>query len=98
MAFGALQAFKSAGLGGAANKKPDHAYFYSINGTDEELKALVDTSSPLMEVLGLTPKEISQTLIDTLLKMIKGTIDPYGNRSEERRVGKECRSRWSPYH
>jgi hypothetical protein len=28
-------------------------------------------------------------------------IDPYGNelgRSEERRVGKECRSRWSPYH
>jgi len=23
----------------------------------------------------------------------KGTIDP-----EERRVGKECRSRWSPYH
>ena len=32
-----------------------------------------------------------------------GFIDP-GNwasniaRSEERRVGKECRSRWSPYH
>src|SRR2546430_17487146 len=23
--------------------------------------------------------------------------DPY-HRSEERRVGKECRSRWSPYH
>ena len=22
----------------------------------------------------------------------------YGDRSEERRVGKECRSRWSPYH
>src|SRR3712207_9507356 len=22
----------------------------------------------------------------------------YGVRSEERRVGKECRSRWSPYH
>src|SRR5260370_34017256 len=22
----------------------------------------------------------------------------YMNRSEERRVGKECRSRWSPYH
>ena len=22
----------------------------------------------------------------------------FGNRSEERRVGKECRSRWSPYH
>ena len=23
---------------------------------------------------------------------------PWGRRSEERRVGKECRSRWSPYH
>src|SRR2546426_922261 len=27
------------------------------------------------------------------------TLDRAGNiRSEERRVGKECRSRWSPYH
>ena len=24
--------------------------------------------------------------------------DTSHNRSEERRVGKECRSRWSPYH
>src|SRR5947209_20117235 len=29
-----------------------------------------------------------------------GGIECFGNakRSEERRVGKECRSRWSPYH
>ena len=31
------------------------------------------------------------------------TVEPYEMgehtvRSEERRVGKECRSRWSPYH
>ena len=25
-------------------------------------------------------------------------LDEYRMRSEERRVGKECRSRWSPYH
>ena len=25
-------------------------------------------------------------------------VAPLGARSEERRVGKECRSRWSPYH
>ena len=25
-------------------------------------------------------------------------LDPKSYRSEERRVGKECRSRWSPYH
>ena len=26
------------------------------------------------------------------------SINQVHNRSEERRVGKECRSRWSPYH
>src|SRR6266481_1611332 len=26
------------------------------------------------------------------------TLGPGALRSEERRVGKECRSRWSPYH
>ena len=29
---------------------------------------------------------------------ISGQISTYSDRSEERRVGKECRSRWSPYH
>ena len=28
----------------------------------------------------------------------KPRTKPGGFRSEERRVGKECRSRWSPYH
>ena len=28
----------------------------------------------------------------------KTTKLPMTGRSEERRVGKECRSRWSPYH
>ena len=27
-----------------------------------------------------------------------GVCEPECPRSEERRVGKECRSRWSPYH
>ena len=34
-------------------------------------------------------------------KLDKATIDELVEkvlRSEERRVGKECRSRWSPYH
>ena len=26
------------------------------------------------------------------------SVCDWENRSEERRVGKECRSRWSPYH
>src|SRR5690348_18513929 len=28
----------------------------------------------------------------------KGEAERLNRRSEERRVGKECRSRWSPYH
>ena len=28
----------------------------------------------------------------------KDNLDIIQLRSEERRVGKECRSRWSPYH
>src|SRR5256885_16150546 len=36
-----------------------------------------------------------------LVRVPFGTVDCtslYWERSEERRVGKECRSRWSPYH
>ena len=31
-------------------------------------------------------------------KIVDNTFGPDDRRSEERRVGKECRSRWSPYH
>ena len=34
----------------------------------------------------------------TLDKLDELVIKEYTTRSEERRVGKECRSRWSPYH
>ena len=30
--------------------------------------------------------------------IVSGIPEPSEGRSEERRVGKECRSRWSPYH
>ena len=47
--------------------------------------------------------------VDALANAVKVTLGPKGRnviiekkfgapRSEERRVGKECRSRWSPYH
>ena len=35
-------------------------------------------------------------LLFAVLMQAAGTV--VGPRSEERRVGKECRSRWSPYH
>src|ERR1035441_6354493 len=36
------------------------------------------------------------TFSDVTAKALPGANQP--DRSEERRVGKECRSRWSPYH
>src|SRR5258708_32479816 len=47
------------------------------------------TVSSVQEVIvTLKPQALQQSI----------TLDLDGPRSEERRVGKECRSRWSPYH
>src|SRR2546425_11915209 len=41
--------------------------------------------------------EVPMTEYGTNLLQIRA-LAQHGCRSEERRVGKECRSRWSPYH
>ena len=38
------------------------------------------------------------TILTALVTIIGSLIGGAHTRSEERRVGKECRSRWSPYH
>src|SRR2546426_8658723 len=53
-----------------------------------------------------SPQPIDEPALETLLQGIHNLRDralfslflSSGLRSEERRVGKECRSRWSPYH
>ena len=52
--------------------------------------------------------EINKKRLEYLLALYKMSVDDLLSllnkgrkritRSEERRVGKECRSRWSPYH
>ena len=39
-----------------------------------------------------------KTVFSPLTKEILEESISFSCRSEERRVGKECRSRWSPYH
>ena len=45
-------------------------------------------------------KAVTMNVSNKDLKILDNFIRKNGlsSRSEERRVGKECRSRWSPYH
>ena len=40
----------------------------------------------------------SGTAVATFTLAVNRNFTNQNGRSEERRVGKECRSRWSPYH
>src|SRR3989442_5325553 len=51
-------------------------------------------SSPLRDSVA---NVIAENL-SVLLPADRVAVYPWPPRSEERRVGKECRSRWSPYH
>src|SRR5258708_26006000 len=63
------------------------------------------TGAPMIEVRDLSKRYGDKLAVDNLTfsvrpGMVTGFLGPNGagKRSEERRVGKECRSRWSPYH
>ena len=44
------------------------------------------------------PVPLGELLVKSAITNEKDNITTSTWRSEERRVGKECRSRWSPYH
>src|SRR3712207_7614539 len=49
----------------------------------------------LLDRLDCKLENVAAAHPDTLAQRL---LRPGSQRSEERRVGKECRSRWSPYH
>ena len=71
-----------------------------------------EANTLVKEVLGLTDQEFLDQVRNKLGVMVNEALDTlhrkiddipahhlaFAVRSEERRVGKECRSRWSPYH
>ena len=74
-------------------------YLDDINET--ELKNLEKRDDGKFEVLDVKLDNRKTKSLDPNNKKIveNKKIDVVAsNRSEERRVGKECRSRWSPYH
>ena len=52
----------------------------------------------LIYTLAVLPELVFCHGFGILKNIYEGTFDEADLRSEERRVGKECRSRWSPYH
>ena len=75
---------------------------------EEDLDKLISTLETAVSSTGGTVKSVERMgkrrLAYTVRRFHDGvyvllTVEGGGGlRSEERRVGKECRSRWSPYH
>ena len=92
------------------NAQKSLAFLYTNDEKSErELKETLPFTIAIKRIryLGINlPKESKDLYAKnykTLMKEIKDDTDGeiyhvLGLRSEERRVGKECRSRWSPYH
>src|SRR2546422_4396825 len=74
-----------------------HTDLMSIPAEDVDVE---DASSAVTQRYRLDPSQskfVAHALAGGLL-WFKGHDHLVAVRSEERRVGKECRSRWSPYH
>ena len=70
-----------------------------------EKQAKVSMSGLSRELMSVAPEYKGRMRLSVILACIGELFSfdtyffsAYDDRSEERRVGKECRSRWSPYH
>src|ERR1051326_5030086 len=86
----------------AANKEMQD-WVNAISLDDDERKRAHFVLAMLMDALApsnsiLNPEALKRFLETGGMSSIHGLRHLLDDRSEERRVGKECRSRWSPYH
>ena len=66
-----------------------------INGTPVIFKTIDNLLSEGYSKISIAVGYKKNKIVRILIEKYREQID---FRSEERRVGKECRSRWSPYH
>ena len=68
------------------------------NAAGERLAAILQAAEVKIAELTNAAEE-SRREADEYARDLRMAVEAYAKkRSEERRVGKECRSRWSPYH
>src|SRR6266566_3098276 len=75
----------------------DHVFFFQAEDGIRVYKVTGVQTCALPILVGRQRRFASQNpqLHRAIVDLALGVLD---SRSEERRVGKECRSRWSPYH
>ena len=69
----------------------------ALYGPDNPPEAQAVIEGRLVEI-GLRALELGLERRIPAVRHVRGVHPEPSPRSEERRVGKECRSRWSPYH
>src|SRR3989449_8062104 len=77
--------------------KPDGSVVYSDQNLSGECRKL-EALPPLLRVPSVPPGPAEEAKPEAAKPAPPEPAQVPTPRSEERRVGKECRSRWSPYH
>src|SRR5574343_436076 len=94
-----LVGYLSCGFRPVSSSLPvSHVILAALNRWPSSISEAKAMRIPFNDMMsGLGPEA---DLLILWLSSISDGIDPANapRRSEERRVGKECRSRWSPYH
>ena len=66
---------------------------------DQKLQDIANSLEELKDVMAEVIEAYEEENADSRkMDTLTEALDALEDRSEERRVGKECRSRWSPYH
>ena len=74
----------------------DEEFKRELKGGDAPSKTELKAQSARLQELGQQLLTLRSGLRQNLA--LPNQLQEAAERSEERRVGKECRSRWSPYH
>ena len=81
-------------------KFEDENLLVGFDSSDDASVYKLTDDIAMIQTLDFFPPMVNEPYIFGQIAATNAVSDIYamGGRSEERRVGKECRSRWSPYH